>query len=393
MKHGLLLIALLIAVICGNANCASHRTAYPRSTAQRVILDISIFYDELAPYGRWFPVDGYGYVWTPYDVAIGWRPYTDGYWVYTDYGWTWVSRYRWGWAPFHYGRWIFHSRHGWVWRPGTVWGPAWVVWRYRPGWIGWAPMPPQMEWRAGVGLRAEWGEVDQIVEPFWYSFVEERHFTARDLDRRLELPARNITLLRQSENVTSYAWAENRVVNRSINIESVEQAIGRPVPRGRVADADSPARVAEVRGNDVLIYRPTIQRETTSRAPRQQPPARRPDSSLDQMRRRDEEEQRKLEIQQARDREALETRQRIERTQTPRQAKTEEINRQHESERRALEIQKQREQQILKNRQEDRRKSQPPVPARREKERKPAPERKPPTRKLDQQESKQTGQS
>ena len=38
------------------------------------------------------------------------------------------------------------------------------------------------------------GRVDTIVEPHWYSFVEERHFPARDLDRRLELPARHVTL-------------------------------------------------------------------------------------------------------------------------------------------------------------------------------------------------------
>lgn len=391
MKRWWLFFALLIAAMLSNSGCTGGVSAYPRARvpAQHVVLDVSIFYDELAPYGRWFSLDDYGYVWTPYDVAVGWRPYTNGYWVYTDYGWTWASQYRWGWAPFHYGRWIFHPRHGWVWRPGTLWGPAWVVWRHRSGpggsgWVGWAPMPPQMEWRAGVGLHAEWGEIDRIVEPFWYSFVEERNFTARDLDRRLELPARNGTLLREAENVTHYAWAENRVVNRSINIERVEQAIGRPVPRGRVADSNSPARGTEVKGNDVLIYRPTIQRETTTRIPRQEPPARKPDSNLDQTRRREEEEQRKLEIQQARDREALETRQRVERTQPSRPVKPEDITRQQETERRALEAQKQREQQILKNRQEEQRKTQPAPPSRQEKERKPAPERKPPTRKPDQ---------
>jgi hypothetical protein len=393
MKRWYLLFTLLIAAVFSNTSCMSSAAAYPRSgaPAQRVVVDVSIFYDELAPYGRWFSLEDYGYVWTPYDVPIGWRPYTDGYWVYTDWGWTWVSNYRWGWAPFHYGRWVFHARHGWVWRPGTVWGPAWVVWRHRPGpagvgWIGWAPMPPQIEWRVGFGLQAEWGEVDRVVEPFWYSFVEERNFTAHDLGKRLELPARNVTLLQGSQNVTNYAWAENRVINRGIAIERVEQMVGRPVPRGRVADAGAPGRGAEVRGNDVLIYRPTIERETAPRAPRQEPPIRKPDSNADQTRRREETEQHRLETQQARDRDALEKRQRVERTQPPRPVRPEEITRQQENERRALDAQKQREQQILRSRQEEQRKVQPapPAPARQEGGRKPAPERKPPERKPDQ---------
>lgn len=387
MKHLWLLIALLIVVTFSNASCAGGVAAYPRSRvpAQGIVVDVSIFYDELAPYGRWFSLEDYGWVWTPYGVSVGWRPYTDGYWVYTDYGWTWVSNYRWGWGPFHYGRWIFHQRHGWIWRPGTVWGPAWVVWRHRPGWIGWAPMPPEVEWRAGVGLRAEWGNIDRIVEPHWYSFVDERNFTARDLDRRLELPARNVTLLRGTENVTSYGWAENRVINRSISVERIEQSVGRPVERRRVADGGSPGRGAEVRGNDVILYRPTIQRETADRPPRQsQPPVRKPDSTAEQMRRREETEQRKLETEQTREREALEKRQRVERAKPPQQIKPEDINRQQENERRALEVQKQREQQILRSRQEEQRKVQPPAPARQEKERKPVPERKPPVRKPDQ---------
>ena len=72
---------------CANKTCRVGATSS---------FDVSVFYDELAPYGRWFTLEGYGWVWTPYGVSVGWRPYTYGYWVYTDYGWTWVSRWRWG---------------------------------------------------------------------------------------------------------------------------------------------------------------------------------------------------------------------------------------------------------------------------------------------------------
>ena len=33
-----------------------------------------------------------------------------GHWLQTEYGWTWISDWDWGWAPFHYGRWLARRR-------------------------------------------------------------------------------------------------------------------------------------------------------------------------------------------------------------------------------------------------------------------------------------------
>ena len=74
--------------------------------------EVTMFYDSLAPYGEWLWEEPYGWVWTPSGVDLGWRPYTDGSWAYTDCGWTWVSDAPWGWAPYHYGRWFFHEHRG-----------------------------------------------------------------------------------------------------------------------------------------------------------------------------------------------------------------------------------------------------------------------------------------
>ncbi|MGZ4886752.1 MAG: DUF6600 domain-containing protein, partial [Candidatus Aminicenantales bacterium] len=93
-------------------------------------LDINYCYDYLSPFGSWVNLDPYGYVWTPRQMGYRWRPYADGHWVWTDYGWTWISDFDWGWMPFHYGRWGWDDDCGWFWVPGTVWGPAWVTWRY-----------------------------------------------------------------------------------------------------------------------------------------------------------------------------------------------------------------------------------------------------------------------
>ena len=86
------------------------------------------FYDSLTPYGQWVVNANFGTFWRPARVSASWRPYWDGRWVYTDYGWTFLSDEPWGWATYHYGRWYYRGAWGWVWYPDPVWAPAWVVW-------------------------------------------------------------------------------------------------------------------------------------------------------------------------------------------------------------------------------------------------------------------------
>jgi len=118
------------------------------------------FESELSPYGAWEDVPSYGHVWVPSPSVVGYdfTPYgTGGNWIDSEYGWTWNSDYDWGWAPFHYGRWMVMGGYGWCWIPGTTWGPAWVNWRWGGGYVGWAPMGPR-----GVvigpprGVRSPW---------------------------------------------------------------------------------------------------------------------------------------------------------------------------------------------------------------------------------------------
>src|SRR2546430_13183714 len=76
------------------------------ASQSRADVSVNFFYDNLNG-GCWYQVADYCYVWQP-DAATNadWRPYTDGYWAYTDVGWTWVSYEDFGWATSHYGRWV-----------------------------------------------------------------------------------------------------------------------------------------------------------------------------------------------------------------------------------------------------------------------------------------------
>jgi hypothetical protein len=82
---------ITIQILCGCRTSVFEGTAQAQDAAGEV--GISFFYDRLSPYGQWSQHRQYGWIWTPYNVSIGWEPYTDGQWIYTDEcGWTWEDR-------------------------------------------------------------------------------------------------------------------------------------------------------------------------------------------------------------------------------------------------------------------------------------------------------------
>ena len=113
--------------------------------------------EDLGEYGTWHLVTGYGPVWRPREVVVGWTPYHYGHWAWVDpWGWTWIDDAPWGFAPFHYGRWAYLDG-GWAWVPGPVatrpvYAPALVAFVGGNGWgatvvagggVGWFPLGPR----------------------------------------------------------------------------------------------------------------------------------------------------------------------------------------------------------------------------------------------------------
>jgi hypothetical protein len=116
--------------------------------------------------GRWQDTPEYGSVWMPTAVVVGWVPYRFGQWVWiTPWGWTWVDDARWGYAPFHYGRWV-QWNNAWCWIPGPrrvrpVYAPALVAWVGGPAVgatavyasnISWFPLGPREVYVPAVGV-------------------------------------------------------------------------------------------------------------------------------------------------------------------------------------------------------------------------------------------------
>jgi hypothetical protein len=226
--------------------------------ASAVTIDANYFYDQLQPYGTWVHVAPYGLVWSPAGVTPSWRPYTDGYWVDSDYGWTFMSDSPWGWAVYHYGRWVLSDDYGWVWVPGTMWGPAWVAWRFGGAFVGWAPLPPDVEWSPVFGFVGF--DFDLFIPVHTWCFVDEHFFLDRDIDHYVKSPTYNYTLVRKTTNVTHYTLVNNRVINNSIQTSNVERVIGRPIRRYTIQDSTKIVNPRERTEDNrsISIFRPTV---------------------------------------------------------------------------------------------------------------------------------------
>jgi hypothetical protein len=125
------------------------------SSSSRYVSRDVIGYEDLDDYGTWRDTSGYGYVWYPRTVAIGWAPYRYGHWAWIEpWGWTWVDYEPWGFAPFHYGRWAYVGGM-WGWCPGpvrarSIYAPALVAFVGGARWgvsvgigggpVGWFPL-------------------------------------------------------------------------------------------------------------------------------------------------------------------------------------------------------------------------------------------------------------
>ncbi len=114
--------------------------------AQPRYAGLAPFLEALSPHGAWLDLPTVGLAWRPDPAIVGpaFVPYTShGRWVESEVGWVFESDFPWGYATFHYGRWLRDAEHGWVWTPDMAWGAAWVAWRVGGDRVGWVPLPPE----------------------------------------------------------------------------------------------------------------------------------------------------------------------------------------------------------------------------------------------------------
>ncbi len=186
------LAALAAALAIGGAAGSTLIVPYYQA-ASAAVISVTV-HERLSNYGNWHRSARFGEVWVP-AVSEGWRPYTDGTWIWTDDGWYWQSDEPFGEIVFHYGHWAYDDDLGWVWIAGDEWAPAWVVWRESDDEIGWAPAPPP----------------DEVVvaTDSWWAFAPVAAIGAVNILNDVRPVSENVTIIRQTTIINNTTVVNN----------------------------------------------------------------------------------------------------------------------------------------------------------------------------------------
>ena len=124
---------------------------YENSGSSRYVSADVVGYEDLDDHGAWRRTPENGYVWFPRTTEANWAPYHNGHWDYIEpWGYTWVDDEPWGFAPFHYGRWVnYEGSWGWVPAAPRAEGAVYVRPVYAPALVAWVGGP---HFAIGVGI-------------------------------------------------------------------------------------------------------------------------------------------------------------------------------------------------------------------------------------------------
>ena len=133
-----------------------------------------------------------------------------------------ISDEPYGWATYHYGRWLYDDFQGWVWKPGVEWAPAWVGWRSNDDYIGWAPLGP------GGGIPKVPGGA------FLFTRVDAMGST--DLATHVQTQAQLGAQVAGAQPITETLLLDGARVPSGPPVDRIEQLLGKKLPRARLED-------------------------------------------------------------------------------------------------------------------------------------------------------------
>jgi DNA segregation ATPase FtsK/SpoIIIE-like protein len=199
---------------------ANRDSRWEHSMSSQYVSPDIVGYEDLDEQGTWRPMPEYGNVWFPTRVEVGWAPYHNGHWSYiAPWGYTWVDDQPWGFAPFHYGRWV---------SVGGVWG-----------WIPAPPRPRYGEYVRPVYAPALVAWVGVGTGVAWFALgPREVYVPSYPVSRRY---VDNINVSNTTVNTTVINNVYNTTIinNKTVNVSKVNY-INRNVP-GAVAATTSQA--------------------------------------------------------------------------------------------------------------------------------------------------------
>ena len=245
------------------------------ATSARYVSPGTYGVDELDRYGTWRTVPEYGAIWVPTSVPADWVPYSSGSWIADPvYGWTWVSSMPWGWAPFHYGRWV-HAGGYWAWAPGPVvtqpvYAPALVAFLGTPGiGVSVGAGQPLVGWVAlgwGEPCLPWWGPASFVHRPWWGGWAGPHVVNNVVVTQATVVHEQQISVYRNAAVQNAVVAVDHQhfgrgpitdVRARQVDVRSL-QPLRAGVPVQPTAASLVPSRTRGGRPPDELLRRPVI---------------------------------------------------------------------------------------------------------------------------------------
>jgi hypothetical protein len=199
------------------------------SLSSRYVSPDVVGYEDLDDHGWWRPVPEYGYVWFPHTTVVDWAPYRYGHWAYVyPWGYTWIDDAPWGFAPFHYGRWInYGGVWGWVPCPPPqphvvyvrpVYAPALVAWVGGPhfgvgiavgggGNVGWFPLGPREVYVPSYPVSRTYIQNVNVSNTTVNTTVINNYYNTTVINRNTTVVNNNVTVIHQTYVNQSVAGA------------------------------------------------------------------------------------------------------------------------------------------------------------------------------------------
>ncbi len=209
------------------ADRREHR--YDDSPSARYCSRRVVGFEDLDDNGDWRPTPEYGNVWYP-RVDPDWAPYHNGHWAWIDpWGWTWVDDDPWGYAPFHYGRWVsVEGRWGWI--PGPieerpVYAPALVAF---VGGVG-----------VGVGGAVAWFPLGprEVYVPSYHvsqAYVNRVNITNTTVNVTQVTNVYNTTIIKNNTTINNVTYVNRNVRGGTTAVPQQAFASAQPVARASV---------------------------------------------------------------------------------------------------------------------------------------------------------------
>jgi hypothetical protein len=263
--------------------CSQRDYREEHAVAKRYVSDDVIGYEDLDDNGGWRQVPEYGTVWFPHVTIVGWAPYRYGHWAWiSPWGWTWVDDASWGFAPFHYGRWVnVRGAWGWVPCPPRVVAVAYVRPVYAPALVAWVGGPHFAAGVAvgggfGVGVNVGWFPLGprEVFVPSYHTsrtYINNVNVSNTTVNQTVVNNYYNTTVI--NKNVTNVTYVNQRVAGGVTATSGQNFSSAQPVGRNMVRVDQREVATAQVAATAPAVVPPKQAVLGSGAATRYQPPA------------------------------------------------------------------------------------------------------------------------